>query len=188
MNNLPRIFRLSDSYTGRSAVIRLASKDDGLTIGQLLEKYLLNLPESHLLKNGATTPESLDGLKAIQDLVYACDNAGRLTTMYAGLLFRQDGELVGLNDRPATTETRSGDTPISVINLTIDRTNVGYDRNSTGFHRRRWANNPTTFQDFVTDTLERQLGTAHASQVMSLDSPEDRLLLLKDAGTTSVGQ
>ena len=179
MNNLPRILRLSDSYTGRSAVIRLAAEDHGFTIGQLLEKYLLNLPESRLLKNGAITPESLDGLKALQDLVYACDNAGRLTTLYAGLLLRQDGELVSLEERPATTETQSGDTPISVIDLSIDRTNVGYDRNWTGFHRRRWANSPTTFQDFVTETLEGQLGTSHAPQVMNLDSPEDRLLFVK---------
>ena len=179
MNQPARILRLTDSYTRRSAVIRLEPADESVCLGQLLEKYLLNLPESGLKGRGAVTPESLDSLRVLQDLVYACDDEGRLTDLYSGLVIRQDSRSVNLSDRPEETETRWESAPIPFIDLTFDRTGVGYDRNWKGFHRRRWANNPSIFQDFVTAALEQKLGTTRAASVMGLDSYENRLLFLK---------
>ena len=92
-----------------------------------------------MLQRGAITQDSLRSLMALQDLVYACDDRGRLTGMYSGVAVRQGGDLVDLADVPRATEMRVGDTAAAVMELTVDRTNVGYDRNWAGFHRRRWA-------------------------------------------------
>ena len=179
MNKPPRILRLSDSHTGHASVVRLAQDDEDLNVRQLLEKYLLNLPEESLVKSKAITPESLDGLRALQDLCFACDDLGRLTSMYSGAVWRQDGNPVSLRERPTETETSWNDVKVNLIDLTLDRTNVGYDRNWKGFHRRRWANNPSLFQDFITVSLEKELGAPRASQVLSLASPEDRRVFVK---------
>ena len=179
MNNSTRVLRLSDSYTRHTGVIRLEQGDEGFSAGQLLDKYLLNLAHVPLLERGAVTTESLEELRALQDLTYACDVQGRLTSIYSGVILRQGDVPVSLSDLPVETETRLGDVEISVIDLTIDRTDAGYDRNWAGFHYRRWANSPSTFQEFVTDTLEDSLGVPQASQVLNLDSPEHKLTFVK---------
>ena len=179
MNKPPRILRLSDAYTGHAAVIRLAQEDEDSSVGQLLDKYLLNPGVTRLINNEAITPESLDSLRALQDLCYACDDHGRLTSMYPGAVWRGDGRPAALNDRPTETESRWHDAQVTVIELTLDRTNVGYDRNWKGFHRRRWDNNPSLYRNFVTTALEKRLGENRASQVLSLDSHDDRLVFLE---------
>ena len=179
LNQPARFLRFTDIYTSRSAVLLLDQAEECLSVGQLLEKYLLNLPEGPLRDRGAVTPESLDNLKPMQDLVYACDDEGRLTDLYPGINIRQENRSVSLLDLPTEKATRWEGAPISVIDLALDRTGVGYDRNWKGFHRRRWANNSAIFEDFVAATLAEELGAPRADKVLNLDSHEDRLLFIK---------
>ena len=175
MDYRPHFLRISDSDTGRAANLRLEEGDAGLTVGQVLDKYLSRLSGDSLLQRRAITQDSLRSLMALQDLVYACDDRGRLTGMYSGVAVRQGGDLVDLADVPQATATRVSDTAAAVIELTVDRTNVGYDRNWAGFHRRRWDKGADFFEGFVADALERELGAAKAQEVMGLETRERRL-------------
>ena len=175
LNQKPQFLRILDSYTGRSAVLRLEQYDVDRSLGELLDKYLMRLPEQALIKSGAITPGSLASLRALQDLVYSCDDQGQLTAMYSGTAFTQNESAIHLGDKPQTTETRVGDVWTSLIDLTIDRTNVGYARNWKGFQRRRWDNEPDLFDKFVTETLEHYLGPAAAERASLLDSHQSKL-------------
>ena len=171
----PRILRILDSYTGRSATLRLDQSDVDFSVVELLDKYLFGLPEEELLHRQRITPGSLTSLKALQDLVYSCDDEGRLIAMYSGIAVTQNDSMIDLADRPQETEVKVGDFGTSLIDLTIDRTNVGYTRNWRGFYRRRWANETDFFNRFVTETLENYLGPAAAEEVLLLASHQSRL-------------
>ena len=179
MDHHPYFLRIFDCYTRRAANLRLEEGDGNVSVGQLLDKYLFRLSGESLLERGAITQDSLRSLRDLQDLVYSCDDRGRLTAVYSGVLFRQDDGSVDLTDTPRATSTRVGNSGASVIELIVDRTNVGYDRNWTGFHHRRWANDSALFEDFVQGTLEEALGAAKGHQVMQLDTHEHRLEFVK---------
>ncbi len=170
--------RLHDSLTRRTATLRLAETDIGLSLGQLLHKYLLRLDDQDLPERGAITPEALLSLQAIQDLVYACDDFGNLTNVFSGVAFRQDDRTLELHEVPSTAEIIVGDTDASLTEIAVDRLDVGYERNWTGFHRRRWRNDPSFFEAFVAHSLEGSLGASTAASVMALDSHADRLKFL----------
>ena len=165
--------------TRRTATLRLPDGDSKLTVGQLLDGYVLHLEGQELQKAGAITAESLASLQAIQDLVYSCDDSGKLTTMFSGVVFRQNGNLIGLEEEPQLTAATSNGAEISIVELDIDRINAGYDRNWRGFHHRRWANSAAFFEDFVCATLEAELGVKEAERVLRQETLADRLELVR---------
>ena len=67
-----------------------------------------------------------------------------------------------------------GEKDALVVDLQIDRTGVGYDRNWAGFHRRRWDRHSDVFADFVTGTVEEGLGEERAKRVIDLETTEDK--------------
>ena len=176
------ILQLTDSCTGRGAALRLEPSDGQLTVGHILDKYLLHCPAECLLEAGAITADSLRSLRAMQDLVYACDDLGKLTGMFSGIAFKQGKRAVSVEQQPAIQPARVDETEVSVIDLTIDRLNVSYQRNWVGFHRRRWENDPDFFSSFVQATLKEAYGPAEADAVLRLDSAERRLQFIKALG------
>ena len=132
-----------------------------------------------MLKAGAITADSLRSLRAMQDLVYACDDLGKLTGMFSGIAFKQGERAVAVEQQPAIQPARVDEAEVSVIDLTIDRTNVFYQRNWAGFHRRRWENDPDFFSSFVQSTLKEAYGPAEADAVLRLDSAGRRLQFIK---------
>ena len=184
LNSPALIFRLSDSLTRRAATLRVAEEDHALSTGMLLKKYLLHLDDRSLLCRGAITPESLHSLRAIQDLVHACDDAGKLTSIYSGLTFRQGDVPLQLEEKPHATEVRAGASSALLIEIAIDRLNVGPDRNWTGFHRRRWANDGAFFEGFVATAIEKRLSPGEASYAMKLEGRENKLKFLNALGRT----
>ena len=175
----PLILQLTDTVTTRAAALRIDGEDAALTLGALLDRWLKNTPLDSLRQQGRTTERSEATLFALQDLVYAANDNGQLVDMFYGVAFWQMGEIVGLGESTSVQESRAGDTDVSVIDLTIDRTNVGYDRNWVGFHRRRWERHAGEYASFVRDTLEARYGPAEAEAVCQLDSPETKLRFLK---------
>ena len=173
------MLQLSDSLTHKSALLRLQDSDGGLTTGQLLGKYLFHLDGSELQIAGAITSGSLVSLRAIQDLVYSCDDTGKLTRIFSGMAFRQRGDILELADIPRTETAHLENAEVSLIELTVDRNNVGYDRNWKGFHCRRWQNSSEFFESFVRSALEQALGGQRAEEVLNLESNEDRLDLVR---------
>ena len=175
----PLILQLTDTVTTRAAALRIDGEDAALPLGPLLDKWLKNAPLDRLRQQGRTTQGSEATLFSLQDLVYATNDNGRLVDMVSGVTFRQMGEVVGLGEATSVEESRVGDSEVAVIDLTIDRTNVGYDRNWLGFHRRRWERHADRYASFVRDTLEGRCGPAEAEAVLQLESPEMRLRFLK---------
>ena len=164
--------------------MQLATEDLALSTGSLLDKYLLRLDGQHLLEQGAIAPESLLSLRAMQDLVYACDEAGKLTSIYAGTTFRQGDAALDLDERPRAAEVAVGETGALLIEVSVDRMDAGYDRNWAGFHHRRWEGDPSFFEAFVAGALEEKLGPPVAAEVMKLNSHETRLKFLDSLGRT----
>ena len=176
------ILQLTDTFTRVAAALRLEPSDGQSTVAQILDKYLLHCPAGSLLKAGAITEASLRSLRTLQDLVYACDDLGKLTGMFSGIAFKQQGRGVSLEQPPAIQMALVEKKQVPVIDLVFDRTNVSYERNWAGFHRRRWENNPGLFASFVQATLEEALGIEGAEDVLRLDSAERRLRFIKALG------
>ncbi len=183
--NCPALFlRLSDPLTRRSATLRLGAEDQVLSTGRLLAKYLLCLDEQPLLDQGAITPEALLSLQAMQDLVYACDDQGALTSTYSGTTFRQEGVTLALDEIPRAIEVPVGEESALLIEIAVDRMDAGYDRNWAGFHRRRWEKESALFESFVATAMEDNLGSLGADKALRLDSHEGRLMFLDSLART----
>lgn len=178
MNSAALFLRLSDTLSRRSATLRLGEEDQILSTGELLDKYLLRLDDQPLLEHGAVTPEALLSLQAMQDLVYACNDKGTLTSIYSGTTLRQEGAALALEEIPRAVEVPLLEGNALLIEIAVDRMDVGYDRNWTGFHRRRWGNDPAFFEGFVSAAMEGRLGPARAARAMKLDCHESRLTFL----------
>ena len=134
------ILRITDSVSGRTAALRLdCPADHEAPLGRLLKRYLRDAPnDDRLIRTGAVTAEGLLSLRSLQDLVYRSDDSGRLTDIFAGVKFLQDGRPAGLAQPASIQAAVAGDVPLELIDVAVDRTDAGYDRNWTGFHLRRW--------------------------------------------------
>ena len=175
----PVLLQINDSITRRASALRIHQQDTAISLGLLLDKYLLHAPIDQLVREGRTTPRSADTLFALQDLVYASSNSGRLLDMFTGIVFTQQGQSVDLNDPPVLEAAVVGENNVSVIDLTIDRTNVGYHRNWRGFHHRRWQRRASAYMAFVRLTLESQFNAGEADSILQLDTTERKLKFLK---------
>ena len=174
------ILQITDSVTTRKCALRIDLQDARLPWERLLEIYLKNPPIEQLCKEGRITSESTENLLAIQDLVYVSDDDGCLHSMFAGLTVKQGDRPLAPTIVPDISLGRARDKEISVIDLTIDRTGVGYSRNWVGFHKRRWAKNETAFVDFARSAVELNWCPEEADSILELNSPEARLALLQD--------
>ncbi len=130
--------QLTDGVSGRRFALRIDPDHAGWTLRRLLERYLRDCPLDELLAARRITPRSAEDLRAIQDYVYAVSDEGALLEVYRGVVFRQGGAPVGLDDTPAATTVRVRDADVSLVDVAVDRLGAGYDRNWAGFHRRRW--------------------------------------------------
>ena len=153
--------------------------DQALTLRKMLDKYMAHLPAEKLLQRGAVTHESIQSLKALQDLVYSCDDGGNLGEMFSGIVFRQSGNPARLEESPTFVPTQAGEVSGYLADLAVDRTNLGYERNWTGFHRRKWEGDPQLFDSFVVETLKQDLGEKESEAVLQLNSTEHRLSFIQ---------
>jgi len=179
MSDLPLILRLTDSFSQRSAALRLSEEDASRPLSHLIARYLKCLDGPDLLAREAIAQDSLGTLQSLQDLVYACDDLGRLTEPYSGVSFRQDDARIEMSDIPGYSEIVVDGSSAKLTDLIIDRTDAGYDRNWTGFHRRRWENTPGFFEGFVLDSLEKEFGPRQAEQILHLEGRESVLALVE---------
>ena len=146
-----------------------------LTLDGLLECYLRNAPIGRLLEESRITPSSADALFAMQDLVYASDDAGRLTDMFDGVGFTDAGRSIGLGDVPAVHRVQTGGQEIALLDIGIDRIACGYDRNWRGFHARKWRRAPRRYESFVHHTLCATHTDAEAAEILRLDTTGRKL-------------
>ena len=194
------VLQVTDGVSGRRFALRIDGEHVGWTLRRLLERYLRDCPLDEMLSAGRVTPRSAEDLRAIQDYVYAVSDEGALLDVYPGVVFRQGGAPVGLDERPVASTVRVGDADVALLDLAVDRLGAGYDRNWAGFHRRRWDADTGRYAAFVRESLERDLGDAGdeaagdvervretlerrldsaAGEAAAMDSPEDERRVLR---------
>ena len=173
------ILKIADSVTARKCALRLDPHDARMSWERLLEKYLKDPPIKQLQEERRITSESAQSLLAIQDLVYVCDDNGRLHEMFAGTTIKQCGRNLDAGATPEVGLARAGETDVAVIDLSIDRSNVGYSRNWVGFHKNRWSKNEAAYFDFVRSAVENDHGSAEVDTILEVNSVETRLALLQ---------
>ena len=179
MDETPQhLLQFSDSLSGRKCILRVEKEDTLLPLERLLEKYLKDPPARRLLDEGRITQGSVEILWDIQDFVYMSADDGRLGDIFAGVIFRQGHRPIDLGSTPFLEQALVEDIPILVIDLQIDRTNAGYDRNWVGFHRRRWLRRQDIYSDFVMSTLERDRGHEEAQNILELSSRDQKTRLV----------
>ena len=173
------ILQINDSITARAAALRIDRQDAQLPMGLLVDRYLLHAPIDQLIREGGITERSADALFAMQDLVYASSDDGQLMGMFSGINFKQRDRPIALGEVPRLETARISETEVSVIDLTIERTNAGYDRNWRGFHKRKWRRHADDYSSFVQTTLESQYGQVDTGAILQLDSKNQKLKFLR---------
>ena len=177
--NTSYILQLTDAVTTRKCALRLDPGDAGMPWERLLEQCLKNPRIDQLLEENRITPESAQSLSAIQDLVYVSDNDGRLHDLFPGTIVKQGGQVLAAGAAPELVVGQAGEIDVAVIDLEIDRWNIGYGRNWAGFNTRKWAKNEAAYLGFVKSALEGDLSPSKADSMLGLDSAEDRLVVLR---------
>ena len=166
------VLQVTDGVSGRRFALRIDGEHAGWTLRRLLERYLRDCPLDELLAARRVTPRSAEDVRAIQDYVYAVSDEGALLDVYPGVVFRQGGAPVGLDETPVATTVRVRDADVALLDVAVDRLGAGYDRNWVGFHRRRWEADAGGYAEFVRETLDQGLG-AGADEAVAGDSPAD---------------
>ncbi len=100
------VLQLTDGVSGRRFALRVDPDHAGWTLRRLLERYLRDCPLEELLAARRITPRSAEDLRAVQDYVYTVSDEGALQDVYRGVVFRQGGAPVGLDDSPVATTVR----------------------------------------------------------------------------------
>jgi len=168
------ILQLTDVVTTRRCALRIDPIDLNLTLDLLLNKYLKHPPLDMLRQERRIAADSEETLTAIQDLVYISSDSGSLTDMFEGIEFLHDGRFLDAPDRPHAEPVTIGEKDALVVDLQIDRNGVGYDRNWTGFHRRRWDRHSDVFSGFVAENVEMRLGAERANRIGELETADDK--------------
>ena len=179
IDNPNYILQITDVVTTRTCAVRLVSEDVSMPWELLLEKYLKTPQIEELLEGKRITPESARNLSAIQDFAYICDDDGRLHDLFPGAIVKQSGRTLAAGMVPEVGVGRTGGTEVAVIDLVLDRWNVGYDRNLVGFKRRRWRKDEPAFRQFIRSAVERDHGPSEAESILAQDCAKDRLALLR---------
>ena len=173
------ILQIRDAVSTRECSLRLEPEDIGQPLNALLERYLKHAPLERLQQESRITPSSAESLYSIQDLVYASDDAGRLTGMFSGVAFTDAVAPIGLVETPGVHRARVAEQEVSILDIGIDRIACEYDRNWRGFHARKWRRAPERYEAFVLDTVTGECGEPEANAVMRLRTTEHKLRFLK---------
>ena len=168
------LLQVADDVTTRRYAARIDPGEQGLPASTLLDRYLKRPDLPRLRRENRITAASEETLVSLQDLVYGCTDEGALTEPVPGVQLFQGGRLLGLEEAPRAEPAWVSGSPVLVIDIVIDRTNVSYSRNWTGFNRRRWDVRSSLYSDFVESCLEQ-----HSGGPVQVDAETDKLNLLE---------
>ena len=172
--NPNHILQLTDSVTTRRAAVRIDAADADLPLSGILDKYLKHPPLCDLVENNRATEDSAETLASLQDLVYATTDDGHLIDIFAGVELVQGERALSLHDPLTPQPVHVDGTDAVLIDLVIDRENVGYERNWKGFNRRRWDRHADTFSDFVDSCLDDD-----TNGEPELETPDQRMAFIR---------
>ena len=173
------VLQIRDVVSTRECSLLLEPEDAALSLGQLLDRYVKHAPTHLLLVQSRVTRSSVDSLYAIQDLVYSCDDSGRLMDMFDGTAFVDGERTICLDEVPAVHRAQIAGQEVSLLDIGIDRVACGYDRNWRGFHARKWARAPERYEGFVRNAVAARCGEREADGILRLESTAQRLQFLE---------
>lgn len=176
---LNHILQVADMVTGRSFAVRLYPGAEALPLGSLFDSYIRKSDINRLVEDSRVAPESAETLLSIQDLVYMSSDDGHLGAMFNGVGFRQGEAPIGLEEQPVFRSLMVADKEVLLAEVEIDRLGVGYDRNWTGFARRRWERRSGEYGAFVVETLRSAYGDERAAEIEQHNSPEWKVDLVR---------
>ena len=176
---LNHILQVVDMVTGRSFAVRLYLGDEALPLGSFFDSYIRKSDINRLVEDSRVAPESAETLLSIQDLVYMSSDDGHLGAMFNGVGFRQGEAPIGLEEQPVFRTLMVADKEVLLAEVEIDRLGVGYDRNWTGFARRRWERRSGEYGAFVVETLRSAYGDERAAEIEQHNSPEWKVDLVR---------
>ena len=168
------LLQITDEVTGRRYATRIDASEQRLPASQLLDRYLKRPDLPQLRRENRITEASAETLVSLQDLVYGCTDQGELTDPIHGVQLFQGGRRLSMEDTPHAEPAWVAGAPVLVVDVLIDRTNVSYGRNWTGFNRRRWDIAPSQYSDFVGACLE-----GYSNGAVRVDAAADELNLLE---------
>ena len=173
------ILQTSDSVTGRRCAVRIDPGETDLPLDELLACYLKSPRLDRLMDEKRITADSAETLASLQDLVYLSADSGLLGDVFAGVEFNQGQRTLMGGDKLVYEPVQLHDRSVLLAELTVDRTNVGYDRNWVGFNRRRWDRHANAYSAFVESCLEQRFGQEAAQSALQLESAEHGLMLVE---------
>jgi len=183
-SQLNHVLQITDSLTGRKVAIRIEPHDASLPLFEVLSKYFQRCAVDRFLREKRLTPEGAETLQALQDLVYTMSDTGELRGAYPGVVFKQQSLITEPVTMPTIQPARFDGRDVAVINIEIDRLNVGYDRNWVGFHRRRWDRHEALYSDFVSESLGSQSADAGADEILELATADQQIRLVRSLAKT----
>ena len=176
---LKHILQVTDTVTVRSFQVRIFPGDEELPLCSLLDSYLKKPDINRLMEDSRIAPESSETLLSMQDLVYLSSDDGYLGVMFNGVSFRQGETPIELEEQPVFRPLIFGDKEVLLARVEINRLGVGYERNWTGFARRRWERHSAEYRAFVAETLESAYGDERAAEIEQHNSPEWKVDLVR---------
>ena len=169
------LLQITDTTTGKRCALRVYPNDVELPLSALLDTYVKRPSMEDLRREGRITEDSAETLVSLQDLLFLSDDEGRLRDIFAGVVFTQGSTAVALDQPLRSQSVRISGKEALVLDVAIDRTNVGYDRNWVGFNKRRWDAHSHQYDNFVRSCVEQACGLNEAREVLRLDSTTARL-------------
>ena len=145
----PTLLRWTDYLTGRTCALRVCPADAGAPLSLLLSKYLTAPTPESLARNRLLMPGSVSDFAAIQDLVHVIATDGSLAGLVPGAALRSGVRRLSVHQPPPATPAMVMDSTVSLIDVSIDRSETGYSRNWDGFDERRWRRSERAFTRFV---------------------------------------
>ena len=166
------VVQFTDSLTSRRFAVRIIEEHAAVSLAGLMDLYLKNPSISELLRQGRISEGVISQIKVIQDYVYLSSDSGVLHDPFDGIEFIQDGNPIRLDDTVASRDVRVDGQVVKLIEIEIDRTGIGYDRNWVGFHRRRWDRDAPMYEAFVREAVIQNQSSYDPDEVLARDSSE----------------
>ena len=171
----PVFLRWTDSLTGRSVILRALDSDAGASLAEFVAKYLAVERAETLADAGLALAESVSDLQAIQDRVFSLSANGALLGAPPGAVYRCGVRELRADEAPPAKEASVDGVSVSLLDISIDRSEVEPALDRTGFDRRRWDRNRTALRTFVDDAVR----DGDSGAPPDLDDPRGRVQFLR---------
>ena len=148
----PKFVRWTDYLTERSCVLRVSDEDWDTPLSRLVARYLARQDATTLVSDRNLLPESLHDFLALQDLVLSLSDGGSTGDVIPGCAFQTGGSPTRIDERPEESAAVLDGREVGLVDVTIDRSEVGYARNWEGFNARRWHRTHGVISDYIRET------------------------------------